>query len=589
MLGLLAATPAAQAQSAFEDPATVGIPGAALLANPFPLPPGGAPTPTVLAQNAPESPAAVGIPGAAPLANPFPVPPEAPSAPNYQYQSNLEPAIGALPTPGFQVVPRLSAFEEFNDNILQSQTDRRYDFITLLSPGVAVTADTPKLTLRFNYNPIFRIFARTPSQDSIGQQALGVADATVVPDEFYVRARLYADDVPTNGALGGLNFGAPAIGNTGLGSFGGGAAASLSKANLTQVESSQLFPYLVYQFGDAGTGKFGINLTQTYSSRTSGTLLTSSSGPAQHFETGEAIAQFQSGEGLGQFVDIATLDASASTGTGVQANATRAVADNRLGYAISHAVLVFGDLGAESIQYPNAVPPLHITDAIWGAGTTLQPNPDSQITLEYGHFDGVTSFRAVARYAVTARSVLTASYSAGIATDLQQIATQVANITVNPQGNPINLDTGAPASVLAFATGINPSVNKTQTLTATAMTLLDRDTISLNLVRTNETPIANARGVTPAVPNTSLSVSASERHEFTERASVTATVQGGTRTLQAVTPENEQFYGASLALKYVFSDKLYGYATYNYFDRLSNVPTVPFYENVVLVGVTRTF
>lgn len=571
------------------------LPGAALVsclaAAPASLAQNVPETSTKLAQNAPENPAATGIPGEAPFANPFPATPGAPETPNFQYQTNLEPAMGALPSVGWTIVPRISAFEEFNDNILQTQNDRRYDFISLISPGIAITGDTPKITLRLNYNPIFRIYARTPSQDSVGQQALGIADATVIPDEFYVRARLFADQVPANGGFGNLNYGAPTIGSTGFGALGGGAS-TLSRNNISQVESSALLPYVVHRFGDAGTGRAGINLTQSYSSSSAGALLNSPAGPAQHTETGEAIAQFESGEGLGRFVDIATVDAALTSGTGVQANSRRAIADNRLGYAITQTILVFGDLGVETIQYPDAVPPVHITDGVWGLGTQLRPNEDSQLTLEYGHLDGVTSFRGVARYSVTPRTVLTASYTSGVTTDLQQIASQLSNTTVNPVGNPVNLDTGAPVSLVNYLTGVNTSVNKTNTLLVSATVLLDRDTISVGLERVNETVLASARGVTPNVPNTTLSVNASERHEISERMSLTGSVQGGTRSLQAAAmnqSENEQWYSATVQLRYLFTDKLTGYAQYSYIDRVSNTPGVPYYNNIVLVGLTRTF
>ena len=544
-----------------------------------------------LAQNAPPNPAATGIPGGAPLTNPFPATLGAPEAPNFQYQTNLEPAIGALPSVGWTFVPRISAYEEYNDNIFESQNDRRYDFITLLAPGFALTGDTPRVTLRLNYNPIFRYYARTHSQDSVGQQAFGVASATVIPDEFYVDAHVFADEVPTNGGFGTLNFGVPSVGSTGLGTFGGGAGATLSRNNLTQTESAGIFPYLVHRFGDAGTGRAGIDLTQTYtSSSNNSATLNGPAGPSQHSETGEAIAQFQTGEDLGRFVDIATIDAAVSSGNGVDSNATRAIADNRLGYAFSQAILVYGDLGVETLQYPNAAPPVYITDGVWGIGTALRPNVDSQITMEYGHFSGTTSFRALARYSVTPRTVLTASYTAGVISDLQGIQTQLASISVNQQGNPINLNTGAPASIINYINGVNNGVNNTRTLTFTALTLLDRDTISFDLQRSVLSPLASARGVTPNVPDTTLSASASERHEISERLNVTGSIEGGTRTLQTVpTAESEQYYGGSVSLQYLFSDKLTGYAQYSYFNRQSQVAGVPFYNNIVLVGVTRTF
>ena len=95
---------------------------------------------------------------------------------------------------------------------------------------MAIAGNTPRLNLSLNYNPILRVYARTPDQNSIGQQLLGVADYIVVPDTFFVKASAFADEVPTNGGFTGLNFGSPTLGNQG---FSGGAQ-SLNKGNLTQ-------------------------------------------------------------------------------------------------------------------------------------------------------------------------------------------------------------------------------------------------------------------------------------------------------------------------------------------------------------------
>ena len=94
---------------------------------------------------------------------------------------------------------------------------------------------------------------------------------------------------------------------------------------------------MLRHFGDTGTGKFGINLTQSYSSQTSGSLLNSPNGPGARIFTGEAIAQFLSGPQFGRVVDLATLDRASSTGTGIQNGANRSIAENRIGRCVNPA------------------------------------------------------------------------------------------------------------------------------------------------------------------------------------------------------------------------------------------------------------
>jgi uncharacterized protein (PEP-CTERM system associated) len=539
-----------------------------------------------LAQTPTDSLGPLGFPGNGATANPFPGTLGAPEQPNFKYQSNLGPGTGVVPAPGFQIVPRISGYEEFNDNIFQSENDRRYDFITLISPGVAISGDTPRLNLKLNYNPIVRLYARTPSQDSVGQQLLAVGDAILIPDTLFLKAHAYADEVPTGGGFAGLNFGAPTLGTSGF----SGAANSLSKNNLTQTESSQLFPYVLHHFGDTGTGKFGINLTQSYASQTSGSLLNSPNGPSTHIFTGEAIAQFLSGPQFGRVIDLVTLDSASSTGSGLQNGSNRSIAENRIGYVLTRQVLVFGEFGAEHIDYPHANPPILINDGVWGVGTTLTPNTDSQVVLEYGHRDGFTSFQGLARYSVTARTVLTAKYTSGLTTDLQDIENELSQTDVNPEGNPVNLETGAPTSIVNSLQGINDNLFRNHTLVATATTLLDRDTISLSVQRENREPVATAPGqAVPAVNDTSTTGTATWRHEVSDRTLLTSSVSYGTRTLGNGTHQDEQFFGVSAILRYQFTDKLTGSVAYHFLNRNSNVPGVSMYNNVLLVGLTRTF
>ena len=523
----------------------------------------------------------LGLPEAAPLTNPFPAAPSPETPPNFQYQSNLEPNMGLVPGPGLQIVPRISGGEEFNDNIFQSETDRRWDLITLISPGIAISNDTPKLRLSLNYNPVFRIYGRTSSEDSVGQQLMAAANAVIVPDQFYVNARAFATEVPVGGGFTGLNFGVPTVTTP---TFTSGTLG-LNKNNLSQVESASLTPYLVHRFGTFGTGKAGINLTQSYTSSTSSTLIGGPTGPSEHSYTGEGILQFVSGDDWGRVVNVATLDASKTTGTGVLSNSTRAVADDRLGYVVRPWFLPFGEFGYESIQYAHTTPSVSINDGIWGVGTTLLPNSDSRLTVEYGHHDGITGWQAAARYSPTARTVLALNYTTGITSDLQQIESQLEGVGINPLGNAINLDTGAPISLINSLAGINNTIYKNHQLTATATTLLDRNTLSLSFQRQYEQPIATTGGQ-PLVNSTSTSGTATWVHEISLRTSLTTSGSYGVRTVQQ---QNENFFGASAQLRYLFTDKLSGSAIYSFYDRHSNVPGVSMYENIVLISLTRTF
>lgn len=532
--------------------------------------------------------APIGPPEAAPLNNPFPAALPGQEQPDFRYQSNLAPETGIVPGPGTHIVPRISLGEEFTDNVFQTESDRRWDLINLISPGIAISSNTPKLKLSLNYNPIFRIYDRNSSQNSVGQELLGVANAVIVPDEFYINARTTATELPRGGGQVNFNFGVPTVPTNGFG-FG---QLGLSKNNLTQVVSSSITPYYLHRFGTFGTGKLGVRLSQSYASNTSGQLIGSPTGPATTAYTGEGVAQFTSGDDWGRFVYIATLDASKTTGTGVNNNSNRALVDNRIGYVINTQLLVFSDAGWESIHFnnlPNTTNRANVDDGIWGVGASYVPNSSSRLILEYGHREGVTAFRALARYAPTSRIVLTARYTVGLVTDLQSIENRLEQVAINPLGNPVNFDTGAPAFLVNSLNGINNTVSQNHQLTATATVLLDRDTIAFTYLRQYQVPVASTTPG-PLVNNTSNQAILTWRHEISIRTSMTSSLAYGIRTV-ATSPQeqNEQFFSATARLRHFFTDKLSGTALYSFQNRTSNVPGQSEYTNIVLVALTRTF
>ncbi len=525
------------------------------------------------------------LPGLQTPAVPTPTQPPAPGSPSptFRYQSNTPPGMGVVPTPGFLVVPRLGLYEEFNDNIFQSETDRRWDLLTIISPGVSVTADTPRLNLNLNYSPSYVRYIRTPQEDHFGQNLLATGSAILVPDELFVNARAFATVGAVNGGFSGIGFGAPTVGNAGF-SPGG---LSLSKNNRTQVVSSGITPYLVHRFADFGSARVGINLTQSYSSNSSGRLLNSPNGPSINQQTGEFIAQFQSGSDWGRVLDIATIDAKQSTGTGAFSGSRQDTINNQLGYFINRNFLAFVEFGAESLYF-NTVPRTNINDGTWAVGATVTPNADSQLTLSYGHKNGFNSFQALGRYAVTSRTNLTVSYLTGLSTDLQQIEQQLALTSVNPLGNPVNTLTGAPTSILSNLSPLNGTLYQNHTLTVTATTLLDRNTISLSLQRQNRVAVAGT--VTgPGINNTSTSGTALWTHEVSERSSFTGSASYGVQTLQSGINQNENFFSAAALYRYKFTDTLTGTASYMFYDRHSNVAGLSFYEDIALVGITKEF
>jgi uncharacterized protein (PEP-CTERM system associated) len=517
--------------------------------------------------------------------------------PDARYQPAVPAAAGPR-NPAWSFTPSIGLEELFNDNIFQTQTNRRADFITAVTPALEVHGDTPRVNLNLRYAPTLEVYARTRSADAIAQQLLGTGTATLIPDTLFVNARALASVQPSGGGLGGLVGSSASLGSPLSGGFGGTTAPGalvLGKENRAQTIGFSVTPYLMHRFGDFGTGKLGVTLS--YSDVSSGTEATpipgTATGLSQRQQTGEATAQFQSGAAFGRVRDFVLLDAAQSTGTGVMRGARSDVATNWIGYALNRMVMPFAEFGAESIYYNTAVP-THIDDAVWEAGVVLMPNPDSQLSIGYGHHQGADSIDVRGYYALSARTRLTASYTTGLATDVQQIQSQLGLASFDPLGNAVNVETGAPLFLGNGLLGTQTALYRSHTLSLTGTTLLDRDSLTVSVQRQQQTPVGNASagtggGVVQGIAQDGTTLTGSWTHLISERTSLGTSASYTLSTFHTTTTGTERFLAATAGVSYRLSETVSTIARYSFFDRNSNFAGRSFTDNVVLVGVTKRF
>src|ERR1700722_10927521 len=178
-----------------------------------------------------------------------------PTESDLRHQLQLQSGIGAAAAGSnlWTFVPSLGADEFFTDNVLQAPTDRRWDLVTVVTPGIAINGNAPNAQVTLNYNPQFRLDARTPSQNGVTQQLAGTGLFTIVQDEFYVDTRVFAGGTPLNSGFGGL--GTNVAPNLGLGGVNGSATTGLSRQNTAQTFTGAIRPYWLHRFGDFGTAK----------------------------------------------------------------------------------------------------------------------------------------------------------------------------------------------------------------------------------------------------------------------------------------------------------------------------------------------
>ena len=86
---------------------------------------------------------------------------------------------------GWRVVTDLTLVETYNNNTgLAAAGAEQDDFITTVSPGLRIEADTPRLRVSFDYRPSLLLYARNTQEDQLINQ-LGAFGALEVLEKFF--------------------------------------------------------------------------------------------------------------------------------------------------------------------------------------------------------------------------------------------------------------------------------------------------------------------------------------------------------------------------------------------------------------------
>ncbi len=503
---------------------------------------------------------------------------------------------------GWTFVPAVSLAEIWTDNVLNTTNNRRWDFLTIATPSISIKGDTPNAQVQLQYGPQFRLAARTPQENSVTNQLLGIGLFTIVPDAFYVDARAIAGGAPVGGGFGALspgvtqNFG-------GFGSQPGTTGTTgLSNQNQVQTNSASIAPYWLHRFGDTGTAKIGYQFSETsFSQGNSYVPLFVPTGHNTSYNiTNEGLAQFETGDRFAPFRNLTLADAQLGNGN-FQGNSSQYTVINRLGYMVNREITVFGQVGYENLRF-DGTPPTHINDAIWGIGATWTPNPDGQITIGFGHRYGQNNVEFDGSFALTARTRISASYKTGLQNDLQGIQGQLDLASLTSTGQTVNSDTGAPLFIGTGGLGVQAGLFQFKAFTASTSTVLERDRISVSLQVSQTTTIAAppSNAITPfnipapAVGSTSQgeTVFATWTHQLRE--DLTLGSSAAFNKSRTSGSGDQQSWAVSVGAQYLLSETLAATATYSFFDRLASTQTLStqgqsYYQNLVLVGLNKQF
>ncbi len=495
------------------------------------------------------------------------------------------------------MTPSLGITQIYNDNINFTPNNRQDDFITRFNAGLALGVDTARLQGSLNYAFGYNLYANTSENNGVTGNGAGQFLFTMLPDHFFVSARGQASAQPFGTALNPQ------------------AQTQTQTGNLLQTYSFQVSPYGVDRFGGTATGFAGYVYQFGDQSRV-GRRDFQSTDPleqllqqrASNFSDSYSSSQFytgaRTGEDFGRFAMQATLSGTWFDGSGLYDGAYRHLGLVETRYAVTRTVAALVELGYERERF-NTLPVTEIDGPVWAVGTRLTPNADSLIIAKYGRRDGFNSWRVNGNWSVGVRTRLFGTYQETLTTSALSAGDLLSTTTLDPLGNPVDAQTGAPVlpSLSNQIIGAQGVLLRQKQGTAGISQAWARDTISLTATYTDSVPYATtARGANnrAALETTSIGLTWSRGVAPTTTLSVfgsyafnTTTLSGAGAQFQGTQDFNSANVGASLAR--ALTPTLSGVLSYqlnwrdNGFSRTGQFGGGEAMQNIFTAGLQQSF
>jgi len=392
-----------------------------------------------------------GIPN--PAAPPYSVNNEAPTLVSPPTLALLPPRAGVLPlqaydptAPAVLIQPTASVGEIFTDNVNYEHSPRKFAAITQLSPGVSVSADTPRLQAVAAGSLTGAFYL--PGSNSRFNQIYG---------------NLYANGFGTiDPDLAFVDFQSVITQGTTLPGFGFQNLSALPSNQQTQQYINSISPYLRKSFD----GFVDTELRYRFSSSNYGGFTGVATAPglpglnnltSSTFNEGTLIAA--TGENFQKALARFTADASQYNSSFFSQN-TQASALNDFEYRFVPNIAALGRIGYQNQRFPGS-PAATFAGLTWLAGGqlgTLGPDQPSYLSLQYGKQQGVYGITGSAQVSITPTLRFAASAVQGIASQGQLFQNALATSTYNPSGGIVSGLTGLPIAFYSPGIGLNNNV-----------------------------------------------------------------------------------------------------------------------------------
>jgi hypothetical protein len=500
-----------------------------------------------------------------PTAPPYSVNNEAPTLISPPTLRLLPPRAGVVPlqaydptAPAVLIQPIASGREIFTDNVNYVHSPRQFAAITELSPGVSISADTPRLQAVATGSLTGALYL--PGSNSNLNQVYGNLYAngygTIYPDLLFVDFQ----SVVTQG--------------TTLPGFGFQNLSTLPSNQQTQQYINSISPYVRESFD----GYLDTELRYRFSASNYGGNTTVATAPAVAGLTNLATSTLNegtfiaaTGENFQKLLMRFTADASEYNSSFFSQN-TQVSAFNDFEFRFTPAVAALARAGYQNQRFPGS-PAATFAGATWLAGGqlgTLGPDQPSYITLEYGKQQGVYGFTGLAQISITPTLLLAASAAQGISAQGQLFQNALAASTLSPSGGIVNQTTGLPTAFYNPGLGLTNNVYREHLYNVGLTDTIPPNSYSLFLFYNEQqslTPPITPLTITPLTKTVgaTLGYSRSMRPDLNGYASIGYVNSVNAQTTAPTTATaNFDTVSASVGINYVLGRTLTGSVLYTF-------------------------
>ena len=166
-------------------------------------------------------------------------------------------------------------------------------------------------------------------------------------------------------------------------------------------------------------------------------------------------------------------------------------------FAVNRFVSALAEIGYQNLNYPNDG--FSHVGGVWAGGVRLTPSENSTITLEYRHIDGIDAPYLYGSWQVTPRLRVFGGYSEGISSFEQDQQNTLLSGTSTVSGVAASTLIAAPVLNSTNYFGGNQSLNQSRRLDASAVYLLDRDTVTASFDYQRSTEVGNPEGLSSSL------------------------------------------------------------------------------------------